>query len=68
MHPTTAATFSKLGMHGVSDNTTIGELTSKAHGLKGGSRRSRHGSKRRSRRSKRSKHRSKRKCRTRWLW
>lgn len=40
MHPLTLATFNKLGIHGVSDKTTLGELTAKAHALKGGSKRS----------------------------
>lgn len=55
MHPIAAATFNKLGIHGVSDKTTLGELTAKAHGLKGGSKRTkRRNRKRRSRRSRRS--------------
>ena len=37
MHPTTQATFARIGIHGVTDNTTLGELTAKAHALKGGS-------------------------------
>jgi hypothetical protein len=56
MHPITVATFNKLGIHGVSDKTTLGELTAKAHALKGGSKRTnrrnrRNRKKRRTRRS-----------------
>jgi hypothetical protein len=56
MHPTTAAMFNSVGLKGVSDNTTIGELTAKAHQLTKG------GTRRRNRRKKKS-------CKkSRWSW
>lgn len=36
LHPTIKATFEKIGLHGVSDSTTIGELTNRALQIKGG--------------------------------